>query len=184
HAGHRVLVDLDPARSRAALRRSERRLDVRDLLALLADRDDVVRVDPIARDVHPLAVHEHVVVPNELAALRAAGRKPHPVHDVVEPALDEAQHLLTRTARQTRSRHVVPRELLLEQSVDTAHALLLAQAETVLAELDARLAMLAGRIRAACHRALVGEAALPLQVELVAVATADLANGSEVASHL
>src|SRR5690606_35649111 len=125
-----------------------------------------------------------VVVPDELTPLRAARGEAHTVHHVVEPPLDEAQHLFTRTARQARGSHVVARELLREQAIDAAHALLLAQTEAVLAELGARLAVLARRIGAARHRALVGEATLSLQIELVAVATADLANGTEVASHL
>src|SRR6185503_8916512 len=107
----------------------------------------------------------------------------HAVDDVVETALDDAEHLFTGTTRHGRRFAVVTGELQLEQAVDAAHLLLLAQAETVLAELDAGLAVLAGRVRATAHAALLREAASTLQVELAAFATAELAHGTEIARH-
>src|SRR5690606_31486171 len=98
------------------------------------------------RDVHALAVDLHVVVAHELASLRAARREAHAMHDVVEAALDQAEHLLTGTTLEAARLAVVAGELTLEQAVDAAHLLLLAQAQAVLAELDPALAVLARRI--------------------------------------
>src|SRR5205823_6397381 len=78
---------------------------------------------------------------------------------------------------------VVEPELPLEEPVDAAHLLLLAQAESVLRKLEAPLAVLTGRIRTPRDRALLREAALTLQVELAAFATAELADRTEVPCH-
>ena len=111
----------------------ERGDDVLDLAALLADLDLVARLEQVARDVHALAVDEHVVVLHELARLGARDREAEAVDDVVEPALEEAEHLLARAPLPVRRVEVVLAELALEDAVDAAHLLLLAKADGVLA---------------------------------------------------
>ena len=105
------------------------------------------------------------------------------VHDVVEAALDEAEHLLAGAALAAGRVEVVLAELLLEHAVDAAGLLLLAEADGVLRQLDAALAVLAGRIGATRDRALVGVAALALEKELHAFAAAELADGTDITSH-
>ena len=122
-------------------------------------------------------------VPDDLARLRAREREAQAVDDVVEPALEEAEHLLARAALAARGVEVVLAELALEDAVDATHLLLLAKADRVLAELDARLAVLPRRVRSAGVGALLGVAALPLQEELHAFAAAKLADGTNVTSH-
>jgi hypothetical protein len=61
-------------------------------------------------------------------------------------------------------------ELLLEHLVVPAGLLLLAKLEEVLALLDAAAAVLARRVRTTLDRALVGEAALALEEELLSLA--------------
>src|SRR5690606_23870731 len=78
---------------------------------------------------------------------------------------------------------VVARELLLQQAVDAAHLLLLAEAESVLAELDATLPVLTRGIRTTADGALLREAALSLQVQLRAFAATELADGTKVTCH-
>ena len=77
----------------------------------------------------------------------------------------------------------VAAELALEHLVVTAGLLLLAQLHAVLGLPHATAAMLAGRIGAALDAALVGEAALALEEELLALAAALLALGGGIAGH-
>ena len=67
--------------------------------------------------------------------------------------------------------------------VVAARLLLLAQLQPVLGLAHAAAAVLARRVGAALDAALVGEAALALEEELLALAAALLALGRRVASH-
>ena len=78
---------------------------------------------------------------------------------------------------------VVDAELLLQHAVVPARLLLLAELHAVLALLLAATAVLARRVRAALDAALVGEAALALEEQLLALAAALLALGRGVAGH-
>ncbi len=147
------------------------------------DRDDVVRANLVAGDVHPAAVDVEVPVADELPRLCARGREAEAVDDVVETCLEDAQQVLARDARATRRLLVVGAELLLEQAVVAARLLLLAQLLQVLALLDAAAAVLARRIAAALDRALLGQAALTLQEQLHPFAAALLALRRAVAGH-
>ena len=75
-------------------------------------------------------------------------------------------------------------ELALEDHVDAAHLLLLAQLQPVLADLAATDAVLAGWRGPALERALLGVAARALQEELCALTTAEAADGSGVTGHM
>ncbi len=131
-----------------------------------ADLDLVARAQDVAGDVDALAVHEEVAVADELPRLRAREREAEAVDDVVEARLEQAEHLLAGAALPARRVEVVLLELALEHAVDATHLLLLAQADRVLAELDARLAVLPRGVRPAGVRALLGVAALSLEEEL------------------
>src|SRR6185312_15463882 len=146
-------------------------------------RDDVVRLDLVARDVDPAAVDVEVAVADELARLRARGREAEPVDDVVEPRLEHPQQLLAGHARALRGLGVVGAKLLLEETVVAARLLLLAQLQQVLALLDPAAAVLPRRIRAALDRALLGQTALALEEELHTFTAADAALGAGVAGH-
>ena len=61
--------------------------------------DLFARHDPVGRDVHPPAVHLDVTVRDELARRLAARREAHPVHDVVQPALERHQQVGALDAR-------------------------------------------------------------------------------------
>src|SRR5262249_57136176 len=75
-------------------------------------------------------------------------------------------------------------ELALEQAVDAASLLLLAQLHPVVRLLRATaLAVLAGRVAAAFERALVGEAARALQEQLHPLTPAEPASGIVVDRH-
>src|SRR5205085_4527574 len=146
-------------------------------------RDDVVRLDLVARDVDPAPVDVEVAVADELARLRPRGGEAEPVDDVVEPRLEHPQQLLARDARAFGGLRVVRTKLLLEQAVVAARLLLLAQLQEVFALLDPPTAVLSRRIRPALDRALLGQAALALEEELHAFSPADAALGACVAGH-
>ena len=78
---------------------------------------------------------------------------------------------------------VVAAELLLEHAVVAARLLLLAQLEAVLALLQAPAAVLARRVGAPLDAALVGQAALALEEQLLPLAAALLALWAGVACH-
>ena len=97
--------------------------------------------------------------------------------------LEQRQQVLARDALLARRLVVVAAELALEHAVVAARLLLLAQLHAVLALLLAATAVVARRVRAALDAALVGEAALALEEELLPFAAALLALGAGVTSH-
>src|SRR3954451_25415490 len=147
------------------------------------DRDHIVGTHLVRRHVHAPAVDGPVAVQDELARLAPRSREAEPHEHVVEPALQQAQQVLTRDARLAARLFVVGAELLLEHAVVAARLLLLAELQPVLGLLRAAAAVLAGRVRAPLDAALVREAALALQEELHALATALLALCTSVAGH-
>src|ERR1700722_9776761 len=106
-AGEVGLVEREPGEVGALLGLRERTDDLLHRPALLANLDLVARAHDVARDVHPLAVHEDVIVLHDLARLRAREGEAEAVDDVVEPALEEAEHLLARTPLATAGVEVV-----------------------------------------------------------------------------
>ena len=147
------------------------------------ERDDVVRANLVARDVHAAAVDLEVAVADELAGLRARGGEAEPVDDVVEPRLEHPQQLLARHAGALGRLLVVGAELGLEETVVPARLLLLAQLQQVLGLLDAAAAVLAGRVAAALDGALLRQAALALEEELHPLTAADAALRSQISGH-
>jgi hypothetical protein len=129
------------------------------------------------------SVDEKMPVPHELPRLGASEREAEAVDDVVEARLEEAEHLLACAPFAARRVEVILLELALEYAIDTTHLLLFAEADRVLAQLHARLAVLAGRIGAPGVRALLREAALTFQEELRPLAATKLANSTVVPSH-
>src|SRR6185436_14402287 len=149
----------------------------------LVDRNLVARLELIARDVDRLAVDEAMRVLHEVTTLFARAGKSRAVREVVETALEERDHLFAGAALRVRRFRVICTELSLEDAVDAADLLLLAETHGVLAELDAALAMLARRVRPARVRALVAVAALPFEEELHVFAPAQLADRSRISRH-
>src|SRR5688572_28800650 len=153
-------------------------LDDGHLAALLAHLHLVARTHLVGRDVHAAAVDREVAVAHELARRAARRREAEPEHDVVEPPLQHLQQELARDALGlARLGERVP-ELALEQAIDAARLLLLAQLLAVVRLLRApALAVLAGGVAAALERALVGEAARALQEQLHPLTPAEPASG-------
>src|SRR5215208_7274175 len=87
-----------------------------------------------------------------------------------EAALEDAQQVLARDAGLARGLGVVGAELLLQHAVVPAGLLLLTQLHAVLGLLLPPAAVLAGRVGAALDAALVGQAALALEEQLLALA--------------
>src|SRR4051794_20322157 len=147
------------------------------------ERDHVVLPHLVGGDVDAAAVDRPVAVADQLARLAARGSEAQPDEDVVEPAFEDPQQVLARDALLARGLLVVVAELLLEDAVVAARLLLLPQLDAVLGLLLAPAAVVAGRVRAALDAALVGEAALALEEELLTLATALLAGWARIARH-
>src|SRR5439155_6921739 len=139
------------------------------------DGDHVVRAHLVRGDVHSAAVDSPVAVADELARLPARGGESESNEHVVESRLEQAQEVVAGDARLAARLRVVVAELPLEDPVVAAGLLLLAQLEPVLGLLRAAAAVLAGRVVAALDAALVGEAALALEEQLLPLAAALLA---------
>src|SRR4051812_1780472 len=149
----------------------------------LADLDLVARLELVRRDVGRPAVDGEVTVGHEVTSLRARSGDAHPVDHVVQPQLQRAEEVLAGHARTVLRIDEVVAELAFEDPVGPADLLLLAKLETVLADLAAADAVLAGRRRAPLERALLGIAAAALEEELCAFPAAEAADGSGVTGH-
>src|SRR4051794_39803042 len=155
------------------------------VLALVRQRDHVAPADLVARDRHPAAVDLDVAMAHELAGLGSARAPAGAEGDVVQPGLEEAQQVLAGHALLAVGLGIEVGELLLEQAVDAAGLLLLAQLGQVLRTLlAARPAVITGRVGPPLDRALHGVALGALQVQLHALPAAELAYRSRVTSHL
>src|SRR5206468_8027672 len=129
------------------------------------------------------AVHLEMAVRHHLAPLASRGRESEPVHDVVEPELEEPQEILAGDALLGLGPLEVFAELTLEHAVDALGLLLLAQLHAEGGRLAAVQPVLARRIVAPLDRALVGEAAGALQEELHAFASAEPALRVSIPRH-
>src|SRR5262245_13113987 len=156
HGGGRVVRrDLEPLRD-LSVQGVDVVADDDHLLRLRTQRDHVALPQRVGRDRHALAVHVDMAVPDELAGLVAARREPGAEHGVVDAQLERAHEVLTGDARLTVRLRVERTELLLEQAVDAARLLLLAQLQQVLAVSHATAAVHARRVRTPLDRAAHG----------------------------
>ena len=109
--------------------------DVEELTRRGLEGHHVALAYPVAGDGDPLAVHQHVAVADELAGLGPAGPPSGPEGHVVEALLQHAQEVLAGDPRGPAGLHVQVVELALQQAVDAAGLLLLAQLTQVLGAL-------------------------------------------------
>ena len=134
--------------------------------------------------LHVLAVDVTWPWATSCRAAAAAGREAEPVDDVVQPPLQDAQQLLAGVLRRARGQREVAAELALEHAVEALELLLLAEADAVLAAAcrgGSRACRAAVLRRSMAHLGLSQRAAL--EVQLHALAAAQLANGIDVACH-
>src|ERR1700733_6928138 len=142
-----LLADhLQPAGDRAVAGGLAGDLERHGVQRLALDIDDVVLRHPIAGDGHLDAVDREVAVADQLTRHPARAGDPRAVHDVVQPALQDLQQLVTGLAGTAGRLRVVAAELLLHDAVGEAGLLLLLQLLAVFAFLDPRAAVLAGRV--------------------------------------
>ncbi len=92
------------------------------------------------------AVDAEVPVADQLTSHPAGTCQPGPVYDVVEPALQDLQQLLTGLAGVANGLFVVAAELLFHHAVGEAGLLLFLQLLAVFTVLDPGAAVLAGRV--------------------------------------
>jgi hypothetical protein len=122
-------------------------------------------------------------VADQLPRLAPRGGEAESHEDAVETRFEQTQQVLAGDARLTRGLLVIGAELLLEDLVEAARLLFLAQLQPVLGLPHPPAAVLARRIGATLDAALVGEAALALEKQLLPLAAALLALGTGVAGH-
>ena len=125
-----------------------------------------------------------MVVANSLASFVAGLGKAKAEDDVVQTGLQDAEEVLAGLALLAVGDLVVVMELLLLQAIDALGLLLLAQLGAILRLADALLARHARGVGAALHGALLAVAAVALQEELCALATAQTAVCSGVTCHI
>src|SRR4051812_34237411 len=176
--------DLDPGRDDLGAGLGAGHHERGHLARLLADLDDVGRAHPVRRDVHLVAVDQEVAVQHELAGGVPGLGEPGPVHDVVQPGLQDLEQDLTRLALLVGGFDVVVVELLLQHAVDAAGLLLLAKLEQVLALLGPTAAVLARRVRPDLDRALRALALAALEEQLHLLPAAEPAVSTGVTGHL
>ena len=165
--------------------------DVEVLPGRSLEHHDVTLADTVRRDVHPLAVHRHVTVANELASLVAACTPSGTVGHVVEAKLEHDQQVLAGDPLTTVRLLIEIAELRLEKAVDTASLLLLTKLREVLGALAHTVTTVLARGVVATgavgdlvrDRALHGVAALSLKEQLRALSTAEPADGTCIAGH-
>src|SRR5205823_12807956 len=178
-----TLVEVEPGRDAAALDRLERLVDAYDPLAVVLHRHHVSDLHLVAGNVDLAAVHPEMPVADELPGLGAGIGETEPEDDVVEPLLEELEEVLSSLALRRRAARVVAAELRLEEAVEALYFLFLAQLHAVLGELGAALSVLPGGIGPPLDGALVGVAAVALQVHLEIFAPADAARAFGISSH-
>src|SRR6202012_85448 len=172
-----LLADhLDPAGDRAITRGLASDLERHGVQRLVLDVDDVVLRHPIAGDGHLDAVDREVAVADQLTGHPPGPGDAGPVDDVVQPAFQDLQQLVTGLAGTAGRLGVVPAELLLHDAVGEAGLLLLLQLLAVFALLDPRAAVLAGRVGALLERLVTTD-------EVDAEAARLAGDGSGVTSH-
>src|SRR5215218_8566604 len=147
------------------------------------DGDHVAIAERIARNVDAAAVDRPMAVPDELARLAARRGEAEAHEHVVEAALEHAQQVLAGDPGLTAGLLIVRAELALEHAVVAARLLLLAELDAVLALSLTPAAVVSGRVRATLDAALVGQAALALEEELLALPPALLALRAGVSCH-
>src|SRR5271167_2792625 len=124
-----------------------------------------------------------MAVTDELARLAARGREAQPHQHVVQPALEQREQVLAGDPRLPGRLFVVAVELALQHTVVAARLLLLAQLHAILALFHAPPPVLARRVGATLHPALVGQASLALEEQLLSLPAALLALWACVSCH-
>src|SRR5438094_1573331 len=157
-----------------------------ELAARIGDLHLVARADAVRWDVQRAAVHLHVTVAHQLPRLPARHGEAHPIDEIVEAALQRHEQRLTGHPGLLQHAIEDVSELPLREPVDAFDLLFLAQLTLIVGRLappPGRLPVLTRGVRAPLHRALLGEAARPLEEQLRPLATAQLARRPGVARH-
>ena len=164
--------------------RKFQRID-RQLLGVLAvfDGYDVARLHKVAGDVDFATVHGHVTVSNHLASLGTAEGEAELGDDVVEASFENRHQSVARVAGSAAGHLVILAELTFENSVESLDLLFFAEANRIFARFPPAELVHARDAFTAFDSALGGIAASSLQEEFQALAAAESANWSGMASH-
>ena len=152
-------------------------------LGTILHADQVARLDDVAGDVQVMAVDRDVAMRDQLPGLGAAQAEAEPMHDVVQPAFEQAHQRVAGVSLAAGGTLEIAAELPLQHAVVMLHLLLLAQVKAVVGLLVAAILVHAGRRIATLDGTFRRVAPRPLQEQLQAVAPAEAANGSDGPSH-
>src|ERR1017187_4484515 len=108
-----------------------RRLDHHQLVAPLADRDLVSRIDLEGRNIDLAAVDQYVAVAHDLAGLTTRGREAQAIHHVVQAAFELLQQQFAGDPLGTGGLLEVVTELAFQGEVGSLRLLLLAKLKSV-----------------------------------------------------
>ena len=143
------------------------------LARLWRQADDLSPANAVAGDVDALAIYHDAVVAHDLPRFVARGAETHAEANRVQARFEQLQQALAGDAFLARCHRVDAAKLALEDAVDAADFLFLAQLLAVIREaLAALLAVLAWRIGAALDGAFVGKTFLAFEEQFLALATA------------
>ena len=125
-----------------------------------------------------------MAVDNELSCFGSGVSPAEKINYIVKSALADTKKVFTGDTLLALSHEEILVELAFLNTVVTLSLLLCSELKTVLRGLLAALAMLTGGIRTALKSALVAVAALTLEVELLALAAAHLADRTCISCHV
>ena len=108
--------------------------------ALLANSNYITGLDEVAGDVHAATVYGEVAVVHQLASLTAGVSKAQTVDNIVQSALYQSQQVVAGVTFLTSCLLVVVTELLLLNTINEFHFLLLSQLSCILRLLCSSLA--------------------------------------------
>src|SRR3569833_105213 len=178
-----LVVQLDPVGQADLLGHAHRALNTQLLARLLAHLDDVAGLALIGGDRHRLLIDQDGLVADQLARFGTRSCEAHPVHNVVQTALEQLQQVLTGGTRATGSLGVVVGELTLEHAVHATQLLLLAQLSAVVRQALTALALDAARRHLELALALERLGAT-LEEKIRAFATSELAGRTRITRHV
>src|SRR2546425_8015493 len=174
---------VQPGRDAPPLDGIERRDDGNDGPAARLDLDHITFFDQEGRPVDLPTVDAVVAVIHEEASLFSGGRKADAVDHVVQASLQGPEEVLARNALLAFGLGERAPELPLQDPVNALQLLFLAKLGAVLRDTLTPLPVLAGRIGAPFHRALLRHATGPFQEELDPFATAQPTDRSTIFRH-
>jgi len=132
--------------------------------AFFGHLDGIAYIYQIGGDIDAFSVYQKVVVPDEMASLRARIGKTQPVHDIVQPPFEKNEQIGAGNALLAIRLFKRKPELLFRKTVGVFNFLLFTQLNAVIGRFSATtLSVFAGSVSPAVECAFIGITAVALQ---------------------